>query len=236
VYFADTARVPYGDRSAAQLRKMAVQDLDFVSQKGVKAVLVACGTVSSNAGDIIKEYRIPAFGVIDGAVEALGSLEENCAVGVIATAASIRNGAFERKIHELYPQMRVISVPCPDFVPLIEAGRTEAEDSCLMAAIEKYLAPIKEAGASALILGCTHYGLISPAIRAYMGEDTAIIEASYCAGEKMKAFLEENGLIGGSGEESFFTSGEAAEFHALAARFLGHRLEGSVTGVEAMEI
>lgn len=236
VYFADTARVPYGNRSPRELRKMALQDLDFVSGKGVKTVLVACGTVSSNAGDIIKSYPVPAFGVIDGAVEALSGLDRKSTVGVIATAASIKNGAFEKKIRELYPEMKVISVPCPEFVPLIEAGRTEKTDSGLMNAIEKYLAPIKAAGAAAVILGCTHYGLIGEALRAYLGESTQLVEAACCAAEKIKAYLEENGLSGGSGEARFFTSGDPKEFSPLAARFLGHEVRGSVAGVEAMEI
>ncbi len=220
IYFADSGRVPYGKRPAEQLRRMAVQDLDFVSSFGAKAIIAACGTISSTAPDILRGWPVPAFGVLDSPVRHISLMEKSGPIGVIATAASINSGSFERALHAACPGRAVFAAACPDFVPLIESGHCRADDSLVQKAVEGYLRPLKEKGVSVLLLGCTHYGLIAEAIRSFLGEETELVEASRCAAEDIKAYLKSNGLLGGSGESRYFTSGSGEEFSARASAFL----------------
>lgn len=235
IYFADSGRVPYGAWSRQQLRAMSVQDMDFVAQHDVKAIVAACGTVSSNAGDILDAYPLPVFGVLRSSVRAMAQIPGNAPFGIAATAASIKSGAFAQALEQLCPGREIISVACPDFVPLIEAGRTDDNDPLVLEAVSKYLSVVKEAGACALLLGCTHYGLISGAIRKLLGEQVRLISASQCAAADVAAYLKENGLCGGSAQERYFTSASAETFRRHAGMFLGYEV-GSVEEVPVMEV
>ena len=221
IYFADSGRVPYGKRPVEQLRRMAVQDLDFVSSRGAKAIIAACGTISSTAPDILRGWPVPAFGVLESPVRHISRMEDTGPIGVIATAASIQSGSFARALRAACPGRAVFPVACPDFVPLIESGHCRADDERVQEAVEEYLRPLKEEGVSVLLLGCTHYGLIAGAIRDYLGEGTELVEASRCAAEDIGIYLRSNGLLGSGGESRYFTSGSGAEFSAMASAFLG---------------
>lgn len=224
VYFADSARVPYGTRTPREIGIMARQNMDFLASYNVKAVLAACGTVSSNAAALLENYPLPAVGVIKAAVKAMAKVPGSAPFGVIATPASIKNGAYERELKALCPDREVISAPCPDFVTLIESGHIKSGDLLLSNAVERYMEPIKKAGAAAVLLGCTHFGIVSEALLKYLGEDTQLISASACAAEELKKQLAENfsenekksgGLL------RCYTSGSPDEFYALASQFLG---------------
>ena len=147
--------------------------------------------------------------------------ESGAPIGVIATEATIRSGAFERALHAACPGRAVYSAACPAFVPLIESGRAEPEDPKLRRAVEYYLQPLKEQGVGTLLLGCTHYGLIADALRAYLGEGVRLVDASACAAAFIKEYLETNGLRGGAGTLRCLTSGERERFERLAPLFLG---------------
>ena len=183
IYFGDTARMPYGPRPERQLRVMARQDLDFVAAKGVKCILAACGTVSSTAPDVLAGYPVKTFDVLTSTVREAAKHPER-SIGVIATAACIRSGAFQRALAAACPDTEVNAIACPDFVPLIESGRYDPDDAALRAAVAEYLTPLRDRGVEALILGCTHYGLIETAIRRFLGEGTHMIEASACAARR----------------------------------------------------
>ena len=167
VFFGDTGRLPYGAKTLEQLRRMAVQDLDRVSACGVKAILAACGTLSSNTPELLDAYPVPTFGVLRSSVKAMSQTEKSGPLAVIATAASIRSGAFARALQQRCPEREILAVPCPDFVPLIESGHIQPDDALLRDAVARYLEPVRDAGAAALLLGCTHYGIIDRALREY---------------------------------------------------------------------
>ena len=234
IYFGDTGRVPYGEKSREQIRRMAVQDLDLVASFGIKAALVACGTISSNAPDILEAYPIPAFGVLNAGVAGMRKIGGSGPLGVIATEASIRSGAFARALAEACPGRAIIPVACPDFVPLIESGHFDAEDPAVRAAVARYLAPLR--GADAVLLGCTHYGIIAGAIADYLGPDTRLVSASVCAAAQVAQYLIVEHLTGGSGEERLLCSGDAASFGRAAATFLGRPLSSPVEHLDPMEI
>ena len=221
VFFADNGRAPYGGRPLHQLRTMAHQNLSVAASCGAKLIFAACGTLSSNAADILAAYPVPAFGVLDAAVAEIAREESGAPIGVIATEATIRSGAFERALHAACPGRAVYSAACPAFVPLIESGRAEPDDPKLRRAVEYYLQPLKEHGVGTLLLGCTHYGLIADALRAYLGEGVRLVDASACAAAFIKEYLETNGLCGGAGTLRCLTSGERERFERLAPLFLG---------------
>ena len=234
IYFGDTARMPYGARPAEMLRRMARQDLDFVAARGVKCILAACGTVSSTAPDVLGAYPVRTFNVLESTVREAARYA-GAPIGVIATAASIRSGAFKAALERLCPDTEILPVACPAFVPLIESRHFEPGDPALEAAAAEYLAPLREAGVGSLILGCTHYGLIEEAIRAFLGPEVRLIEAASCAANELADYLCAGGLCGGTGEERFFTSGSAEEFRALSTLVLGREPRGEVRHVEEME-
>ena len=229
IYFGDTGRMPYGVRPAAQIHVIAGQNLEFVGGRGAKAMIAACGTISSTADDVLTPYPAPVCGVMKPGVKELCSVPCG-AVGVIATATSIHSGAYEKSISALCPEKRVISAACPKFVPLIEAGRYTADDGELRDAIEEYLTPMKEAGIGALLLGCTHYGLIGEAIDRFFGGRVKLVGASEAAAAAMRDYLTQNDMCAGGAEPSdrYFTSGAVEEFEKLGRLFLGTDITGRV--------
>ena len=225
IYFGDTGRMPYGVRSPAQLKIMAKQDLDFAASCGAKAVLAACGTVSSTAREVLEAYPLPVVGVMLPGLRALSREAHIGPVGVIATSASIKSGVFAAEFEKLCPGQKLYAAACQDFVTLIESGHTEPGDPLLTEAVERYLAPLKKARVSALLLGCTHFGLVAEAIREYMDYDIRLVSASQSAAEELCGFLRANGMTGGEGRERFFTSGSTEEFSRRASIFIGHGID-----------
>lgn len=237
IYFADTGRVPYGGRPVEQLRRIAAQDVETVSEYDPKLIIAACGTVSSTAGDVLESSsRVPVITVLEPSVKALAAAEGDAPIGIIATQASIDSRAYEKRLNELCPGRRVVTAACPDFVPLIESGRFNPNDRGVNEAVAKYLAPIKEAGVTALLLGCTHYGLMGRAINEYMGYSARLIEASACAVDAAISYLNSNGLLGTQGGAKFYTSGSPAEFTAMADRFLGRILAEEAEYIPPKEV
>ena len=225
VYFADSARVPYGEKSREELLVMARQDLDLLASFSAKAIIAACGTVSSNAAQVLEGYPLPVCGVLKPGIEAMARVPGTAPLGIIATAASIKAGAFRRTLEEKVSGREIIDLPCPDFVPLIESGHISPQDPALRRAVEEALAPVKTAGVGALLLGCTHYGIIADAIRDYLGPAVALVSASDCVAEKTCRKLKALGLTGGSGETRYYTSGDAAALSAAASALLGQEIQ-----------
>ncbi len=221
VYFADSGRLPYGEKTVGQLRCMAEQNLRFLTGFGVKAILVACGTMSSNAADILASWPVPTLGVLTSSADWMSRLEGTCPVAVIATEASIRSGGYRRALQEACPGREVISVGCPDFVPLIESGHIASNDPLLRDAVRRYLLPVRGAGAEALLLGCTHYGIIEEAITDFLGPEVTLVSAAESGAAALCSVLLKRKMTGGAGKVRFFTSGDPDVFNRAAALFLG---------------
>ncbi len=236
IYFGDTGRMPYGGRPTEQLRRMARQNLDYMASFGVKAIFVACGTVSSTAADLLAAYPIPTFGVLRSGVEAMARTPGDGPLAIIATEASIRSGAFARALSERCPQRPVLPVACPNLVPLIESGHTRPGDPALEDALERYLTPVKAVGAQALLYGCTHYGIIDEAVRGYLGSGITTVSASASAAEALRDYLVSRRLTGGSGRTRFLTSGYPPAFTAGAERLLGQKLPAPAESAPIGEI
>ncbi len=234
VYFGDTGRLPYGEKTLPQLRCMARQDLSLIASRGVKAILVACGTLSSNTPELLDAFPVPSFGVLRPSIEAMAQIPGEGPLGILATTATIRSGAFERALRAACPGREIIPVPCPELVPLIESGHTAPTDPLLRAAAERYTADL--GGAAAVLLGCTHYGIVEEALRAFLDEDTALVSAAACGAQAVRDHLERHALRGGEGEERYLVSGDPALFGELGSRLLGRPIEGRVARVPVMRI
>lgn len=227
VYFGDTGRVPYGTRSRDTIIKYAKQDMRFLMTHCPDAVVIACGTVSSTALDILRaEFPLPVIGVVEGAAKRAVSLTKSGRIGVIGTPATIRSASYERAIHALNPNAHVISTACPLFVPLVENGFSTRGDPIARLTCERYLAPIREARVDTLILGCTHYPLLAWAIAEVL-PDVALISS----GAEAAKMLTLEGRSG-SGSVRYYVSDDPSGFEANASVFLAHELEQPVEKID----
>ena len=235
IYFGDTARVPYGGRDKETLMHFAKTDIALLQSYDVKAILVACGTVSSVILEEIKgDYAIPLVGVVESAAEAAAKATRNGCIGIWGTAASIGSGAYAKRLAERGYE-NTVAVACPKLVPLIESGHTAADDAEARAAVREYLAPVLESGADTLILGCTHYPLLAEVIRKEAGEGLTLIDSGAESIAALRAALAEGDLLSESDEGSsrFLVSGSPVEFARGAGCFLNQELSGKVEQADA---
>ena len=236
VYLGDTQRVPYGGRSVSAITRFALDDLACLMKYDVKAVVVACGTVSTVALDAVRKAvgDIPVYGVVEGAAIKAANVTENKRIGVIGTVASVRSGAYERTIKEILPSAEVISVPCPLFVPLVEAGRIKPGDPVIETIAQEYLEPIRRKGVDTLVLGCTHYPHLSQVISGIMGRKTTLINVGEEAVRRLAGDLREKDLICSrisGGSHRYLVSDGSDSFSELASFFLQREICGEVETV-----
>ena len=188
VYFGDTARVPYGSRTPDTIVHYARQDVRFLLSESVKAIVVACGTVSAIALQTLKqEFDLPIIGVIEPACRAAAAVTKTNHIGVIGTQATVNSNAYSTCLHRLNPSFRVSGIACPLFVPLIENGFRE-DDPITKLTVERYLSPVRETDIDTLILGCTHYPFLIDAIKETL-PDVKLIDIGVALSEAVKYTL-----------------------------------------------
>ena len=235
VYFGDTGRVPYGNRSRKILEKYARQDCRFLMGMDVKMLIAACGTVSSTAPHVLSEFGLPAIGVVEPAADAAAAATRNKRVGVIGTAATIHSGAFLRRIRCNDPSITVLTGACPLFVPLVENGWIDREDPITRLTVERYLHPLREANVDTLILGCTHFPLLAPLIADYLGEGVTLIDAGQQAAMACARRLRADNALNltkKAGSCRFYVSDQPDDFSHVAAMFLGREVADEVELVD----
>ena len=228
IYFGDTARVPYGGRSRETLLHYARQDVRFLRTHDLKAILIACGTISTTALSALQtENDVPVVGVVEPACRRAVSVTRSGKVGLIATLASVRSGAYEAKIAELDHTVEVISHPCPLFVPLVENGRIHRGDIVVETVAREYLEPLQKAGVDTLILGCTHYPLLEEIIGNIMGPEVTLVSAGEESADELRRLLDAQDLRTGKtapGDAEFCVSDRAEDFDRIASLFLQEEL------------
>ena len=235
IYFGDTSRVPYGSRSAEILLRYARQDVGFLRSFDIKAVAVACGTVSTTALPQLRaENSLPILGVVEPSCRRAVSVTRNRRVGLIATAASVRSGAYERTIAALDPGITVISKACPLFVPLVENGRVRAGDPVIETVAREYLTPLRDTGIDTLILGCTHYPLLAEVIGDIMGPAVPLVDAGAEVARALRQELTDRNALASRpcGTTTLDASDRPEEFGLLAGPFLGRPLDEAVRPVD----
>ena len=222
IYFGDTGRVPYGSKSKETIERYARSDADFLMKFDIKLILAACGTVSAVALEKIKnDYDVPFFGVVDSAVRAAVQHTKNKKIAVIGTSATIKSDIFKNKINES-GCISVVSKECPLLVPLIECGYTDRHNPITRNVCRGYLSEVSQSGADTLIMGCTHFPIISGIISDLLPGVT-LINPSQFAAIQIKEFLFEKGIQGCSGGTEYYVSDSAESFSRSASIFLGEK-------------
>jgi glutamate racemase len=185
VYFGDTARVPYGSKSNETVIDYGLQDAKFLMNKNIKALVVACNTVSSVALDQLKKtFDIPIIGMIEPGARMASLESKNKKIGVIGTRATISNQAYSRKIKRNDPSLHIFERACPLFVPLAEEGWIKHKVTYEIA--EEYLSEFSKIGIDTLVLGCTHYPILAEVIQAVVGKEVKLIDSGIAAAESVK--------------------------------------------------
>ncbi|MEK6407615.1 MAG: glutamate racemase [Acidobacteriota bacterium] len=233
IYLGDTARIPYGVRSAATIERYAFECAAFIQSKGVKAIVIACNTASALAANYLRsKCSVPVIGVIRPGSRRAVEQTRNGRIGVIATEATVASGAYERAMLTMRSGLEITSRACPLFVPLAEEGWLNHPVTLQVA--EEYLAELRSSRVDTLVLGCTHYPILRPVIEQTMGNQIKYVDSGDAVADRLAEMLEEEGLVCESRQdrtEEFYVTDSAARFRRVAELFLGRPLE-SVETVE----
>ncbi len=221
IYFGDTARVPYGNRSPQAVAKYALESALFLLTKGIKLLAIACNTSSALALHLLqKKFPIPVIGVIEPCAKEVVQSTRNRRVGVIGTKATIKSGAYEKSITRLDPRIQVFSKPCPLFVPIAEEGLENDEVARLMA--KKYLKDLIRSDIDTLVMGCTHYPILEKVIQDVAGKRVTIVNAGRETAKEIKNVLERRKLLNdkGKGGCEYFVTDSPETFEEIGNRIL----------------
>ena len=222
VYFGDTARCPYGPRPAEEVQKFALEIMDALVEEDVKILVVACNSAASTALDEARQrYEVPVLSVIEPGVKAGIAATRNRKIGLIGTQATVASGAYDRAVAATRANVMLVSKACPRFVEFVERGDTTSDEVVEVA--REYLMPLKEEGVDTLILGCTHYPLLTGVIKYVMGDEVVLISSAEVTAEEIYVQLRDERLLNRStrpGTHRFIASSEGS-FGELGRRFLG---------------
>jgi glutamate racemase len=223
VYFGDTARGPYGPRERDEVRTFASEIGDYLAGQDVKAIVAACNSASSAGLEHVRAAhpQVPVVEVIEPAVRAAVKVTRNRRIGVIGTALTIASGAYDRAVYGTHENVTLVGQACPRFVEFVERGETAGSGIIVLA--REYLTPLIEQEIDTLILGCTHYPLLTGVIHYVMGHDVALISSAEETAKDVYAELaaRDGFRSGPEPRHRFVSSGDGGTFQTLGARFLG---------------
>lgn len=223
LYVGDNARFPYGPRSNDEIRSFALEIASYLVRRDVKMLVVACNSVEVAATrDVTDAARLPVVGVVEPGARAAVRATRNGRVGVIATEATIRSGAYDAAVAAMHTSAAVISKACPEFVDFVERGDTASAE--LLRVAHEYLGPLREEGVDTLVLGCTHYPMLSGLLQYAMGDDVVLVSSAEETAKDVYAVLVREGLLRSDGDEpehEFETTGDPESFRRVAHHFLG---------------
>ncbi|HEX3328032.1 MAG TPA: glutamate racemase [Actinomycetota bacterium] len=223
IYFGDTARCPYGPRPVEEVRRFALEIMDALVREQVKLLVVACNAAASAALiEAQQRYEIPVLSVIEPGVRAATAASRNGRIGVIGTKVTISSRSYDDAVRRHNPGVTLVSQACPRFVEFVEKGDSTSDE--LVAAAEAYLAPLRASGVDTVILGCTHYPLLSGVIRYVLGDDVVLISSAEVTAEEVYVKLKDAGLLHAGelpGVHRFIASGGETLLGDLASRLLG---------------
>lgn len=228
IYFGDTARVPYGPKSASTVRRYARDNTAFLLQHDIKMLVVACNTASALTIPELKQLLdIPVAGVIEPGARTAVKISDSGRIGVAGTQATVSSGAYTREIHRLLPGAVVVSRPCPLLVPLAEEGWTEHEATDLI--VREYLEPMLKSGIDTLILGCTHYPVLWNIFEKVAGLHVNLVDSASSVAAEVKATLVELGIDSKRAplqmrDHSIYVSDIPGRFHEVGGSFLGRSI------------
>jgi len=224
VYLGDTARVPYGTKSKDTVIRYSLECAEFLKEKGIQLLVVACNTASSYALEVLRsKFDFPVFGVIEPGVQEAIKKTKNKKVGVIGTPATIKSEAYQKLLKRFGNE--VVAKACPLFVPLVEEGILEGEIARKV--VEYYLSELKDSGIDTLILGCTHYPLLKPVIKEFLG-GVEVIDSSEAVSRSLKDFIKDEG----EGKTELFFTDLYQNLEFLIELILGQNITPRLAKVE----
>ena len=230
IYLGDTARTPYGSKSAHTIIKYSINNTEFLLSKGAAMLVIACNTASSYAYETVQTHypHIPVFEVTGPGATLAAQRSPRKRIGVIGTRATIASGVYEKKIKQSHPNAEVIAVPCPLLVPLVEEGWTKKPETNMI--IKKYLRPLKNKRIDTLILGCTHYPVLRAAIQRKIGARVGLVDSSEAIALQIKDHLGVSSLPPANSNLRWpqrcriYVTDTADQFKKTAALILGRRI------------
>ncbi|MFI3227704.1 MAG: glutamate racemase [Clostridia bacterium] len=238
IYFGDTGRVPYGTRSKDTIIKYTKQDINFLKSHNIKAIVVACGTVSSVALDeVADDYDIPIIGVVKPTVNAAITGQKNQRIGIIGTTSTIKSGSYSRLIKQISDEkdlnIKTFARDCPLFVPLVENGRFSRDDAVTKLVVEEYLNEIKSQNVDTLILGCTHYPLLAEIIGDYLGKNVRLIDPGKVTAEYIAQNFEK--CEPKNATHNYYVTDDVQSFTKNAKTFLGEEIFDKTDLIDILE-
>jgi len=223
IYLGDTARLPFGSKSPVTIQRYSLQIADFLLSQNIKALVIACNTASAWALDQVSSHSpVPVLGVINAGCGVAVEATVNGRIGVIGTQATIQSQAYAAGIRRSMPEAVVVSKSCPLFVPLVEEGWLEG--SITTSVVREYCAEVKGRGVDTLVLGCTHYPLLSGALQQYFGADVSLVSSSKALALELEALLRRRDLLScreTQSDNAYFLTDHSAAMHRIIELFLG---------------
>lgn len=233
IYFGDTARLPYGEKSRETILRYSIENAVFLMEKNIKIIVVACNTASSIAIERLQQiFNIPIIGVIEPGVEQVVQTTRSQRIAVLGTKGTINSGVYREKILSRLPDAAIFSIACPLFVPLVEERFFSHQAARLI--VQDYLAPLSKEKVDTVLLGCTHYPLLKPLIQEELGPDVSIVDSATCCAETVSKLLLKLDIKAKGKEVSdhrFYVSDNPVKFGRLAEDILGTPL-GSVERID----
>lgn len=227
IYFGDTARLPYGSKSAETILRYSVENSTFLLNQGIKILVLACHTACAFALEHLqKNFPIPVVGVIPPAVDQLVQGSKTGHVAILGTRATISSGVYQQQIKQRLPNAEISAISCPLFVPLVEEGYVEHPLTEMV--IHEYLRPLQRKETDAILLGCTHYPLLLPIIQKELGENVLLVDPAMSCAENVRALLLENNLLNiqtDTPHYQFYVSDDPEKFRLLGKTFLNYPIE-----------
>jgi glutamate racemase len=228
VYVGDNARFPYGPRPLEEIRGFAMEIAGYLVSRDVKMLVVACNSIEVAAiADVTRVHGVPVAGVIEPGVRAAVHATRNHRIGLIGTEATVKSGAYERALKATGAGVRLLTRACPAFVEHVERGDTSSD--ALRALANGYLEPLRDEGVDTLILGCTHYPMLSGLIQMVVGEDVILVSSAEETAKDVYSTLFSQDLLrteSSAPRHDFLTTGDPEQFRRVAHRFLGPEIGG----------
>ena len=222
IYLGDTGNFPYGPKSLSEVRGLAFWATDLLVRQGVKLIIVACNSAAAAAlPQLQATFATPIIGVVIPGARGAVQETRNRRVGIMATEATVRSNSYQQALHTLDAGLEIFPVACPRLAPLIQAGDVCSEET--EAAAREYVAVLKEAGTDTVILGCTHYPLITPMLRRLLGRKVSLINSAEETVREVGEILERKEIANSverEGDYRFWSTGDVEEFRTVGGRFL----------------
>ncbi len=223
IYFGDTARVPYGNKSSQTITRYSIESTICLLEKNIKLLVVACNTASAFALPKLRQlFPLPIVGVIEAGAKQAAMVTRNQRIAVLGTRGTIQSAAYQTAIHKLSPQIFILPIACPLFVPLVEEQWLEHPATSLI--IQEYLRPVYEQDIDTILLGCTHYPLLQPLIQKQAGEKITLVDSASTCAQQVVSLLTQHQLLASITlpQHQYYVSDDPEKFRLLAERLFGH--------------